>query len=59
MSAPAGPAERLHVGPCAGCGKRRYTSRVIARRAARSLYPGARMRAYQCGQWWHIRPGRP
>jgi hypothetical protein len=43
------------------CGKRAYTSRAVARRAARILYPGARMRAYACradagrsGPWWHL-----
>jgi hypothetical protein len=38
------------------CGKRAYTSRAVARRAARILYPGVRMRTYECrsGPWWHL-----
>jgi hypothetical protein len=38
------------------CGKRAYTSRAVARRAARIVYPGRKMRAYECraAPWWHL-----
>jgi hypothetical protein len=38
------------------CGKRAYTSRAVARRAARVLYPGRKMRVYECpaAPWWHL-----
>lgn len=43
-----------HLGACAECGKQRYRSRTAARKAARRLYPGEALRAYQCGEYWHI-----
>lgn len=41
---------------CPACGKRAYDTRTIARRAARMLYPGYKMRVYQCHDtpWWHL-----
>ena len=40
---------------CPDCGKKGYTSKRNAKRAADSLYPGQRMRLYQCGQdLWHM-----
>ena len=54
MTAPVGPPERRYVGTCPDCRKYQFETRRAARRAARSLYPGDVMRAYQCGQWWHI-----
>ena len=41
---------------CPGCGKQAYTSKGAAKAAARRLYPGVRMRAYQCTgtDWWHL-----
>ena len=36
------------------CGKRTHTSKTQAKRAARVLYPGARMRLYRCGGGWHM-----
>lgn len=44
----------LAVGICPVCGKRSYTSRRAARRAARALHPAAVLRAYRCGQHWHV-----
>lgn len=45
-----------YIGTCSICGKRCYTSRKLAKRAARSIQGnrGKRMSAYACGQWWHI-----
>jgi len=39
---------------CATCGKVAYPSKATAKRHGRSLYPGQQMRAYKCGQWWHL-----
>src|SRR6266700_1900629 len=45
---------RLNVGRCAECGKTRYPSRAAARKAARMVSPGRRLRLYQCGDYWHM-----
>lgn len=44
------------LGTCPECGKLAYTSKTTAKAGARRLYPGARMRAYNCPgtPWWHI-----
>lgn len=42
------------LGTCPVCGKKRYSSRQAAKRDARRLFPGDRMRVYQCGTSWHI-----
>lgn len=58
------------IGTCPDCGKKRFSSRQDAKRAARRLFPGTCLRPYQCGQFWHIgrtsrwrrrgdTPGRP
>jgi hypothetical protein len=47
-------ATLLSHGTCHDCGKVRYASRTKARHAGRVLYPGTRMRAYECGTWWHL-----
>ena len=39
---------------CPACGKRCYPRRKAAKLAARRLYPGKHMRAYQCGEFWHL-----
>ena len=39
---------------CASCGKKCYPSRRMARAVARVLYPGRRMRAYPCGEAFHV-----
>lgn len=39
---------------CPRCGKVIYASRKLARRVARSLYPGQSMSEYRCGTGWHI-----
>ena len=54
MTAVVGPPERRYVGTCSTCGKYQFETRKAARLAARSLYPADVMRAYRCGQWWHI-----
>jgi hypothetical protein len=47
-------AARLNTGRCPQCGKNRYPSRAAARKAARILSPGRRLRVYQCGEYWHL-----
>lgn len=42
-----------HHGPCAACGKHRFSTRRDAKNAARFLHPEDSMRAYQCGAFWH------
>lgn len=49
-----GPPEKRHSGICPTCRKLRYPDRNTARRAARALHPGAVLRAYRCGDWWHL-----
>lgn len=51
----------LQLGLCGRCGRARYDSRRSARRAARIAAPGIRLRAYQCGDAWHLTTpaGRP
>ena len=44
---------QLPIATCPDCGKRAYTSKGSAKNSARVLYPGQRMRVYQCGPWWH------
>lgn len=44
----------LAIKTCDACGKRCYGSRKEARRLGRALYPGESLRAYQCGEFWHI-----
>jgi hypothetical protein len=39
---------------CADCGKKCYPSRKMARAVARILFPGQRMRAYECGGAFHV-----
>lgn len=39
---------------CPACGKVSYLSRADARRSARVLYPGRRMRAYRHLGRWHL-----
>jgi hypothetical protein len=39
---------------CPACGKRGYASRQAAKQGAVRIYPGARMRVYQCGSLWHL-----
>lgn len=44
----------IPVSRCPDCGKVSYPSRSGARRSARFLYPGRRMRTYRCGTMWHL-----
>jgi ribosomal protein L37E len=50
--------ERQAVATCPACGKRAFTSKQTAKMAARSLFPGKRMRFYKCPDpdimWWHM-----
>jgi hypothetical protein len=48
----------IPVSTCLACGKQAFPSRRIARRAARILYPGRRMRLHSCaGRWHHTSQG--
>lgn len=53
-----GPEEltpgQLWIGLCEVCGKRTFASRRAAKKAARFWFPGEALRAYQCGEHWHI-----
>jgi hypothetical protein len=42
------------VGSCPACGKHSYSTRAAAKRAARAIHPGERLRAYRCGTYWHL-----
>ena len=41
---------------CPACGKKAYNSKTNAKHAARRLYPGRKMRIYNCPgtPWWHL-----
>ena len=39
---------------CGACGKKCYPSRKLARAVARILYPDRKMRAYGCGEMFHL-----
>lgn len=41
------------------CGKQAYEKRRDAKRAARHLYPGQRMKVYRHDSKWHIAHARP
>ncbi|WP_433476421.1 hypothetical protein ACQPZP_04820 [Spirillospora sp. CA-142024] len=51
----------LQLGLCGRCGRARYATRRTARHAARIAAPGVRLRAYGCGDAWHLTnpAGRP
>ena len=46
--------ESMFTATCPGCGKRAYASKQEAKRGSARIYPGVRMRFYQCGPWWHM-----
>ena len=50
MTGAAARVTKQDVGTC-GCGKRMYPTRKLARRQRDA--DGQRMRAYQCGSYWH------
>lgn len=54
MGTHAGPPERQHHGNCTACGKKRWLTRRAAKAAARALYPHDHLRAYRCGDAYHI-----
>ncbi|SPT51209.1 Uncharacterised protein [Actinomadura madurae] len=51
----------LQLGLCGRCGRARYLTRRTARHAARIAAPSTRLRAYRCGEIWHLTnpAGRP
>ncbi|WP_157431013.1 hypothetical protein [Actinomadura macra] len=51
----------LQIGLCGRCGRARYATRRHARHAARIAAPGTRLRAYRCGDSFHLTTptGRP
>lgn len=54
MTGRHGLASDQWYGYCRTCGKHRFPSRRVAKQAARLLYPGEALRAYACGDSWHI-----
>lgn len=50
----AAVAELVVSYSCPACGKCCYQRRKTARLAARRLHPGKHMRAYRCGDYWHL-----
>lgn len=36
------------------CGKQGFTTRVLAKRAARTKHPGLHLAVYPCGRLWHF-----
>lgn len=42
------------VRECPTCGKRSFPTRRAAKQAARAWFPNEALRAYQCGDSWHI-----
>lgn len=53
---PAGSPGAYWTGVCSYCGRHSYSTRALARRAARALFPGKSLRAYPCGGYWHFGP---
>lgn len=49
----------MHLGHCRVCGRVRYSTKKIAKAAARQLHPGRHQRAFQCSDYWHIAPAEP
>lgn len=51
-------AERQPIATCPACGKRAFVSKRVAKLAARTRFPGERMRFYRCPDpdvaWWHM-----
>jgi ribosomal protein L32 len=45
------------VSACPDCGKVRYPSRRAAKQVAMRVYQDRRMRAYQCGGFFHLTSG--
>ncbi len=41
------------VGTCPHCGKQCHVSRKAAKKAGRTIHPGAHLGEYQCGDFWH------
>ena len=47
-------SESMFLATCATCGKRSYKSKQEAKRGAARVHPGAQLRFYQCGEYWHM-----
>jgi hypothetical protein len=45
-----------HFGCCKECGRVRYASKRTAKAAARQIHPGKKLRAFECGDYWHYAP---
>jgi hypothetical protein len=41
-------------GRCGGCGKVNWASRSDAKRFAKQHHQGEHVRAYRCGDFWHL-----
>lgn len=55
MSGDYSSAQRDYaIGTCPLCGKQCYASKGSAKRAAKILYPGRKMRPHKCGDYWHF-----
>lgn len=54
MSVSLAYGERTYHGHCHTAGKVIYPTRRYARRIARRIYPAEALRAYPCGDHWHI-----
>lgn len=50
---PDGHAVRT-IGRCWECGKQSFKDRKTAKRAAQIVHPGEQMRAYRCGDAFHL-----
>lgn len=49
-----GRDNQIHpIGTCPDCGKWCWTSKKIAKAAAKRNHPGEHLSAYPCGRWWH------
>jgi hypothetical protein len=45
-----------HFGYCKECGRVRYSTKQMAKVAARQIHPGQNLRAFKCGNYWHYGP---
>jgi hypothetical protein len=49
-----GQPAREWIGTCPDCGKHRFQTRADAKRAAKQLFPGEKLRVYPCGGYYHF-----
>jgi hypothetical protein len=45
---------RVSLHTCEVCGKQCFDSQRSAKSAAPRIFPGKKMRFYQCGDYWHL-----